>query len=1022
MANVNSLSSNSYSSASSIYGSRNVLTGLASGMDTETMIENSVTGFQTKIAELQQSQTKLEWKQDAFRDIIGQMNSIVNKYTSFSSATNLASNNFFTSNVTTETKGANADAISATGSTKSDIRINQVEQLATATRYAVSAEKLDINADNRAVGAGIDWSKQEKVGQISGTLSLKYGSKTIDLKFDESDTGVDTAEGLQRAIEKKLAAVTISVKNGTVSADSLISVKAENGTFTFAVDRSNKNDDGSAVYINSISGNLATTLGASKPASTLMTDKVQNNSFTVGNFENLVKTPSMAEYLSGKTLDVTLDGVTKQLKISDLTASDKTISITGEDGTTTEKAISALSDGELAAHGAELSALLAQELQTAADKAFGAGKLTVAAEDGGLSFDVKENSGSSVSVSSGAGEALGIGKSGVSNYFNTTNTLEKLVGKDWLNANARMKPADGKISAEAKLYDADGNQVKRHTDGNFYLVDDKGEFITKNGKMTRSDKQVAELYSDSQGNLVRQDSDGSYYRVNTRGEALYEMEINGTKIGGFTADTALERVLNVVNSNTDVGVNVSYSRLTGQFVFTARNTGEGNDITFGDGLAQKLFGVKNTPENKTVESVFGDSIQWDDEGKANIVINSAVTGMALLGEFHKDDSLDKLMDALNKVKNGALEGWFSFDEQTGRYSLTSKNGADYDTTYKDRIALFSPTQRDKQISLDTIAERAASEPATLGFEKTMGQDAVVHATVNGKDLSLRRSSNVVEMDGLSVTLKEEFDAHGEDGTVKASDAVTFKTSSNADAIVEAVRSFVEDVNKLMTGVHDAFATQPLKKSSTGVSTKRDGYEPLTESDKADMSEEAVKNYEEKAKTGLLFGDTDLRTLYDKLLGSIQSFGGDRVDMESIGLTTTYSGGVTTFSLNETKLRAALESNPDKVRTVFTKTTETSESGTNGLMQSLKQTLNAYGSTSLGSPGILVKKAGTKLSAVSLLNNNLQSQIDIISKQIESWQTKLGDRVDYYTKQFTQLEKLMSTMNNQSSMLSDLMGY
>ena len=203
MANVNSLSSNSYSSASSIYGSRNVLSGLASGMDTETLIENSVTGFQTKIAELQQSQTKLEWKQDAFRDIIGQMNSIVNKYTSFTSTTNLSSNTFFTGNVTTETKGANADAISATGSTKSDIRINQVEQLATATRYAVSAEKLDINADNRAVGTGIDWSKQEKRGQISGTLSLKYGSKTIDLKFDESDTDVDTAEGLKKTIEKK---------------------------------------------------------------------------------------------------------------------------------------------------------------------------------------------------------------------------------------------------------------------------------------------------------------------------------------------------------------------------------------------------------------------------------------------------------------------------------------------------------------------------------------------------------------------------------------------------------------------------------------------------------------------------------------------------------------------------------------------------------------------------------------------------------------------------------------------------
>ena len=48
MANVNSITNNT-SSTASLYGSRNVLSGLASGMDTEAMIENSVSGYQTKI-------------------------------------------------------------------------------------------------------------------------------------------------------------------------------------------------------------------------------------------------------------------------------------------------------------------------------------------------------------------------------------------------------------------------------------------------------------------------------------------------------------------------------------------------------------------------------------------------------------------------------------------------------------------------------------------------------------------------------------------------------------------------------------------------------------------------------------------------------------------------------------------------------------------------------------------------------------------------------------------------------------
>ena len=235
--------------------------------------------------------------------------------------------------------------------------------------------------------------------------------------------------------------------------------------------------------------------------------------------------------------------------------------------------------------------------------------------------------------------------------------------------------------------------------------------------------------------------------------------------------------------------------------------------------------------------------------------------------------------------------------------------------------------------------------------------------------------------------------------------------------MDAVRSFVEDVNKLMNDVHTAYTTQPLKKSSG--STKRDGYEPLTEKDKEDMSESAVKAYEEKAKTGLLFGDTDLSSFYSKFLTAIQPSGSERIDLESIGITTAYSSGVTTLTLDETKLRNALSADPDKVRNVFTKTTDSGS--TNGLMARVKNTLNAYASTSIGSQGILVRKAGTKRSALSLLNNSLQSQYNNIGEQIEKWQSKLSDKVDFYTKQFASLEKMMNSYNNQSSMLSQLSG-
>ena len=79
MASVNSVSSGS---ANSIYGSRNVISGLASGMDTETLIENAVSGLQAKITALQQKRTKVEWQQSAYRNIIDHMLNFTSSYSS----------------------------------------------------------------------------------------------------------------------------------------------------------------------------------------------------------------------------------------------------------------------------------------------------------------------------------------------------------------------------------------------------------------------------------------------------------------------------------------------------------------------------------------------------------------------------------------------------------------------------------------------------------------------------------------------------------------------------------------------------------------------------------------------------------------------------------------------------------------------------------------------------------------------------------------------------------------------------
>ena len=148
MASISSLTGSS--STSSIYGNRNVISGLASGMDTEAMIENSIAGYKNKILSLQKQQVKTEWKQDAYRSIISKMVGLTQKYTSYTSATNLFSNSFFNRAVTTVANGKYASKVSATGKSASDIAITSIKSVASAARYAHGIEDL-VNQASTAI-------------------------------------------------------------------------------------------------------------------------------------------------------------------------------------------------------------------------------------------------------------------------------------------------------------------------------------------------------------------------------------------------------------------------------------------------------------------------------------------------------------------------------------------------------------------------------------------------------------------------------------------------------------------------------------------------------------------------------------------------------------------------------------------------------------------------------------------------------------------------------------------------------
>lgn len=941
MVSIGGVSSSN--SMSSLMRSANMISGLASGLDTESMIENLVKGYQTKIQQINQKITKTEWKQDSYRSIIQKMVGFSSKYASYTSSTNLMSPSFFSNNVKIETNGEFAGKVSASGKTSSEISLDSVRQLATAAQYRTSGYLN--NGDNQNItGTEVNLTDDSKfeLSSLNGSLSLKYGSKTVSISFNEVDDAkalneikekfkadpqndgkeMSDTEALAALMNNKLKDQQIVFNGGNAeSADKRIKFEvSEDGK---SINIKELGSAGNGVSISGASGNVKEKLGLTDKALENIKDK-PITSFGMSKVLNddgkLTRQLSSFDYLAEKgemTMNISLDGTTKQIKMPKVEKKDDAYFINDEEVKLTAKEEEA---------GKTVEEVLADRytaaLNDAVQEQFAGGKIEVTnqGESGALKLNFKvANEGSDLVVNTDVGDALGIGRAATS-YLNTNKTLEDLLGS--------------KLDDLETVKDEDGNEV----------LDDKGN------------KQ-------------------------------YKFELNGVTIGTYTKDTTLADIMNDINGNEDAKVNVAYSKTTNKFTFTSKETGVESKVEMGKGLAQTMFGSTEVTDQNggNFAKAYGidglkdgesERITFNMPGVSNVSFN--ITNKTTAGEI-----VDEL--------NGALAGTkydFSYNKYTGQIEATDKKtGAAAELAIKDSAG-------------EDIVFDKKSSPYTAG------QDAKFTVTINGETKEMTRSTNTVDVDGLKITMKDTFN---EDGT---GEKVTFTSKTDSDKIIGAIKDFAKEYNEMMSEIKKAYSTMPYQKSDGSLGS----YEPLTDEDREGMSESAIERYEEKAKQGILFGDRNLSDVYSKLSDVFSFTDTKSVDaLKDAGISLTYdiSSGTQSLEIDEEKLRAVLDSDPDRIANVFTKN--------DGIMDRMKTQLDAYAKTTGEPKGILIQQSGSPLSSLSLLNNQWQSEIDNYNEQIEKWQSKLTSQVDRYTQQFSRLEQLINQMNSQSSTLAGMMG-
>nr|WP_300129254.1 flagellar filament capping protein FliD [uncultured Butyricicoccus sp.] len=406
-------------------------------------------------------------------------------------------------------------------------------------------------------------------------------------------------------------------------------------------------------------------------------------------------------------------------------------------------------------------------------------------------------------------------------------------------------------------------------------------------------------------------------------------------------------------------------------------SGQGNRINLDQSLAEYL--------GKTEDTLTEDDLK--------LTINGTDI------QLEKDMTLREMMNAINSSDADVSMTYSELSDTIRLTSTQTGSGRDVDI-------------QDSELARKLFGTGKGNE-GNITIEK--GQDAVLDVTVNGDSMTLTRSSNEVNIDGLKVTLKDEF-GYDDKGVLVKGEEVSFTSAPKTDDMVTAIKEMVEDFNKMIQDVYKEMSTKPDS-----------DYQPLTDEQKEEMSEDQIEKWEEKAKEGLLFGDSLLRSLQSSLRTVFSSGGETSKQLERMGITFEYSmssGDGGKLSLDEDKLRAVIESDVESVKQVFTAVEGTDENGNRvkgGVMTEMKKILDQYASTSIATPGSLVARAGSSYSANSLLDNTLKNQMDSIDDILDTLNDKLQDQIDRYNSKFTQLEVLISQMNAQSGQLSGMLG-
>jgi len=371
--------------------------------------------------------------------------------------------------------------------------------------------------------------------------------------------------------------------------------------------------------------------------------------------------------------------------------------------------------------------------------------------------------------------------------------------------------------------------------------------------------------------------------------------------------------------------------------------------------SQQVFTGEKYDSEVTLENLeLQNAFQFDENGELSFSINDKVF------TFNKDTTIAEMMRTVNNAGIGVT---MRFSSLTKGFSLTS-----------------AVTGSQSTIDIVNISGNAFS-----AVDSALG---IAEGTYAGKDaecviegVQVRQSSNTFTFDGVTYTLKAK------------SGEVKFTVEQDYQSTVDRVKEFVKAYNELIDELQEKVKEEIHY-----------DYPPLTEAQKEEMDEDEIKEWEEKAKSGVLRNDAYISSLLTSLRSAFYTkVEGTGLSLAEIGLTTgDYKNGAK-IEVDEQKLLNAIKKDPEAVEKMFVQTSDTSSG-----------------------KGVIVRISDALLNYTKETSNvaleSLEKKISASEDKEDELEARMREKEESLWRKFSEMEAALARLNSMSNWLSSLLMY